>query len=127
MCCCLRGFSLILNLIFFFVFSLTQFSEEISQYWNRDDIWGRLCRQILCPPMIVHSFDKSQGVSMLQEEHMGPRINLRFLGSYQTFCMIVASFVCGQFCFGIPSFGFILLLLASFSYIFLSSFFSDPK
>lgn len=94
--------------------------------WHRHDQMGRMARQILEPPLTVHSFDKSRGVSMVNERHLGPRLNLRFLATYKTLALIVASFGFGQLMFGVPSFGFLLLLAMTMFCLFVRSIFIDP-
>lgn len=38
-----------------------QFGRDMNEYFQRADIWGKIARQILNPPMAVQRFDKSKG------------------------------------------------------------------
>lgn len=98
----------------------------MNELWHRTDQWGRIARQILDSPMTVHRFDKSRGISVVCENRLTPRLNLRFLANYQSLVVIVASFGLGQLCFGVPSFGFLLLLFLTASFLFIRSIFYDP-
>lgn len=94
--------------------------------WHRPDQWGRIARQILDAPMTVHRFDKSRGISVVCENHLTPRLNLRFLANYQSLVVVLVSFVLGQMAFGVPSFGFLLLLLMTIGFLLLRSILNDP-
>lgn len=63
---------------------------------------------------------------MVCENRLTPRLNLRFLANYQSLVVIVTSFALGQLIFGVPSFGFLLLLFVSASFLFVRSIFYDP-
>lgn len=109
------------------IFTILQFHNELNDCWHRNDIFGRIVRQILYPPMVVHSFDKSCGYSKACEDRKLARVNLRFLASYQTLSVILLSFLLGQLLFGVPSFGLLALVLLSFFYLLVLSFINDPK
>lgn len=108
-------------------FYILQFHNELNEFWHRTDICGRIFRQILYPPMVVHSFDKTHGYSRACEDRKPARVNLRFLASYQTLSVILLSLFLGQLLFGLPSFGLLALLLISFFYLLVLSFINDPK
>lgn len=75
--------------------------------------------------MIAQSFAKSQGFSELIEEPLGPRLNLRFLGTYQAITTIFISFLMGQLLIGIPSIGFLILIIIAACYILVLSFINN--
>lgn len=95
------------------------------EFWQRQDFIGRIARQILSPPMIAQSFIKSQGFSELNEEQLGPRLNLRFLATYQAIGTIFISFLIGQLLVGIPSIGFLLLVIITICYLLILSFINN--
>lgn len=95
------------------------FSEEIQKVWNRSDIWGKVSRQILDPPMTAQWFDKEKGVNQLCENQLPPRICLRPLASYKTLIFIATSLIIGQILWGAPSYGLFSLLLLLTIYIFI--------
>lgn len=97
----------------------------MSEMWQRRDFVGRVARQLLSPPMVAKSFVKSHGISELTEEQLGPRLNLRLLGTYQTFGTIVLSFLFGQLLVGVPSLGFLFLIMITIGYIFIMSFINN--
>lgn len=98
--------------------SRSQYHNELEDSWYRTDLVGRLARQVLSAPLVVHSFDKTRGESRVCEQHLRPRVNLRPLASYQAIVLVGMSFVVGQLAFGVPSFGFIGLLLLVGMYVF---------
>lgn len=104
-----------------------QFHRQLNDYWHRNDVVGRMVRQLLYPPMVVHSFDKSRGYSRAIEDRLPARVNLRFLASYQSLVLLLVSFAVGQLMFGAPSYGFFALILCTFVYTLLMSFINDPK
>ena len=71
---------------------------------------GHLAHQLLVPPMTIQSFDKSHGVSRLYEERVGPRVNLRWLGSFRTLIIIFVSLLFGHLVYASPIFGVSLLI-----------------
>lgn len=101
------------------------FGGEMNDLWNRNDLWGKLSRQILCPPMVSQTFDKSQGVCMLKQDNLGPRICLRVLASYKSAFVIVFSFFLGYLFFNAPSYGFMMLVSTTFFYLLIKSLLSD--
>ncbi|XP_055525669.1 sphingomyelin phosphodiesterase 4 isoform X2 [Wyeomyia smithii] len=101
------------------------FSEEMDDLWHRDDLWGKLGRQILSPPMVTQTFDKSQGICVLKHDQLGPRICLRILASYTSSFIISCSFLLGYLMLNAPSYGFMLLLMFAFLILFFKSLFFD--
>ncbi|XP_065075055.1 sphingomyelin phosphodiesterase 4 [Ochlerotatus camptorhynchus] len=101
------------------------FGGEMNDLWNRNDLWGKLSRQVLSPPMVAQTFDKSQGVCMLKQDHLGPRLCLRVLASYKSSFVIFCSFLLGYLLFNAPSYGFMLLLSAAFVYLLIKSLVCD--
>lgn len=101
------------------------FKEEIDQYWHRRDFKGRLARQVLLPPMIAQTFDKSTGVSELKSTELPPRICLRSLASYKSVCMVMVSLLLGYFLWHAPSYGLFLLILAATIQVFVKAMVHD--
>lgn len=93
--------------------------------WNRNDKWGQLCRQLLAPPIVTKTFDKTKTTTRLLEKRLGPRISLRCLASYQTFSIIILSFIFGQLFFGMSSIGLLLLIFVYILYKFFLTFIND--
>lgn len=89
--------------------------------YERQDLYGKISRQILIPPIETRCFDKSQGFSELKVEHLGPRICLRKLGSWKVIAVLVASFVMGHFFFSNASFGFVLFCIIASGVIMLKA------
>ncbi|KAF7277955.1 hypothetical protein GWI33_009070 [Rhynchophorus ferrugineus] len=59
------------------------FGDKFYYFYHNPSFWGRLCRQILCPPMTVHKYDKSVIGSPRINVNLPPRISLRYFASYQ--------------------------------------------
>lgn len=109
------------NLMFYLKaqFSTLQYSEDLQDYWNRNDFVGKLTHRLLEPPVSIRTFEKSHGTSRLRENYLGARLNLRWIASYKTIAIIFLSLLFGQLLYGIPVFGFFLLILFKFFSIFL--------
>ncbi|XP_058443755.1 sphingomyelin phosphodiesterase 4 [Malaya genurostris] len=103
------------------------FGGEMDELWHRNDIWGKLSRQVLSPPMLTQTFDKSQGVCVLKQDTLGPRICLRLLASYKSSLVILCSFLFGYLVFNAPSYGFMLLVTITFMYLLIKSLFGDVR
>ncbi|EDS26945.1 conserved hypothetical protein [Culex quinquefasciatus] len=103
------------------------FSAEMSELYHRPDLCGKLSRQILAPPMVTQTFDKSLGYCTLKRDQLGPRICLRGLASYKSAFVIVASFLAGYLMFNAPSYGFMLLVTVTFLYLFLRALVCDSQ
>lgn len=101
------------------------FGGEMNDLWNRNDLWGKLSRQVLSPPMVSQIFDKSQGVCLLKQDNLGPRLCLRMLASYKSSFVIFCSFLLGYLLFNAPSYGFMLLVSATFVYLLIKSLVCD--
>ncbi|XP_055606110.1 sphingomyelin phosphodiesterase 4 [Uranotaenia lowii] len=101
------------------------FGQEMDLLWNRQDLWGKLSRQVLCPPMVAQIFDKSQGYCVLVQEPLGPRLNLRMLASHKSAFVVVCSFFLGYLFFNAPSYGFMLLVSVTFIYLLIRSMVCD--
>lgn len=86
-----------------------QFSRELKDIWNRNDIWGKLLRPLLLPPIEAENIEKFSSHSILRHESLGPRINLRFLAAYKSLALIMCSLFIGYLFFGGPGVGFFLL------------------
>lgn len=97
------------------------YSHEMNVYWYRNNFLGKIARAILMPPMVVRTFDKSAGYSVLREQTLGPRITLRFIAAYRTIAIILLSFFIGYVFFSAPSFGFFLLIAFLILYILVMS------
>ncbi|XP_058818263.1 sphingomyelin phosphodiesterase 4 [Topomyia yanbarensis] len=101
------------------------FDSEMVDLWHRNDIWGKLSRQVLSPPIVTQTFDKSQGVCVLKQDTLGPRICLRLLASYKSSFVILCSFLFGYLVFNAPSYGFMLLVAITFIYLLIKSIVGD--
>lgn len=103
------------------------YPQQLEQFWYRNDLVGRCARQLLSGPLVVHSFDKTTGVSRVCEQRLRPRINLRPLASYRTLALLGCSFVAGQLWWGVPSFGFLTLLLLAGLYVLVMGLFGSRQ
>ncbi|XP_055625696.1 sphingomyelin phosphodiesterase 4 [Toxorhynchites rutilus septentrionalis] len=101
------------------------FGGEMHELWYRGDLWGKLSRQILSPPLVAQTFDKSQGVCVLKEDQLGPRVCLRMLASYKSLFVVFCSFLTGYVMFNAPSYGFMLLVTVAFLYVLIKSLLWD--
>jgi hypothetical protein len=90
------------------------FENELNSIWHREDFYGRFAKQILTPPVETRIFDKSQGVSELQIQHIGPRISFRKFANKKSLFFLILSFIIGRVIFGASSLGFIFYLFTSF-------------
>lgn len=100
------------------------FEEQIMSMWNRQDMVGKLSRQILYPPIEIQYFDKMTGVCHLKRQQLNPRISLRPLGSNITVFMVILSLLIGHLFWRAPVFGLFLFSFFVFSFIFLKAIFS---
>lgn len=98
-----------------------QFHDELDRYWHRKDIVGKLSRQLLLPPMVAQTFDKSSGVSVLKQTELPPRVCLRSLASISSVSLSTISLFLGYLLWGAPSYGLFLLLFFAFIVIFLKA------
>uniref|UniRef100_A0A1Q3F087 Putative sphingomyelin phosphodiesterase 4-like isoform x1 n=1 Tax=Culex tarsalis TaxID=7177 RepID=A0A1Q3F087_CULTA len=103
------------------------FGAEMNDLYNRNDLCGKLSRQILAPPMVTQTFDKSLGFCLLRQDQLGPRICLRALASYKSAFVIVASFLFGYLMFNAPSYGFMLLVTVTFLVLFVKALVCDSQ
>lgn len=101
------------------------YGAQLERGWRRRDLLGRCARQLLSAPLRVHSFDKSQGVSRVCERRLGPRVNLRPLASWQAIVLVAASFAGGWLWCGVPSAGFVGLLLLAGAYVLAMALVAD--
>lgn len=101
------------------------YPRQLEQCWYRNDLVGRCARQVLSAPLVVHSFDKSDGVSRVCERRLRPRVNLRPLASFRALSLIGGSFLVGQLWWGVPSFGFIALVLLAAMYVLVMGVFGS--
>jgi hypothetical protein len=51
------------------------FENRLQDYFNHQEFVGKLNRQLLCGPMDIQIFDKSEGFFQLKNEHLKPRIS----------------------------------------------------
>lgn len=59
------------------------FGDRFYQLYHSPSYWGRFWRQILCPPITVHKYDKSIMGSPRVGVNLPPRISLRPWASYR--------------------------------------------
>lgn len=107
------------------IFFLFQFENEFKELWSRNDIYGKLSRQILSAPVETRIFDKSAGYSQLQIQELGPRLSLRKFARRQMIMMLVMSFLFGRIFLGASSLGFMTLVTIAFFYLIIKSIFSS--
>ncbi|XP_053678158.1 sphingomyelin phosphodiesterase 4 [Anopheles nili] len=100
------------------------FGDELSRLWDHGGTLGAIARRLLVPPSTIVNFDLAQKGMCIEKvvktKHIGPRVCLRFLGSYTSIVTICSSFLLGYVLLGAPSFGFIALILVAFSYAMLT-------
>ena len=97
----------------------------MNENWRRSDLRGKLTRQVLSPPLVIRSFDKSSGVSELKTETLGPRISLRIFASHKTLTSLVFACLFGYWLFDAPSYGILMLCGLAFLYILAKSYLND--
>ncbi|XP_063707848.1 sphingomyelin phosphodiesterase 4 [Culicoides brevitarsis] len=101
------------------------FPHEINKNWHRNDLLGRITRQLLLPPMVSQTFDKSTGLCILKREDLPPRICLRPLASFKTLTFVTISQLLSYLLWGAPSYGLFLLMFFAFMVVFVRALFTD--
>lgn len=51
--------------------------------YHNPTFWGRLSRELLCPPITVYHYSKSIPWSPRVSNNLPPRVSLRFMANYQ--------------------------------------------
>ncbi|KAG5684621.1 hypothetical protein PVAND_013844 [Polypedilum vanderplanki] len=100
------------------------FEDEFNSIYNRNDVYGRVSRQILSPPIETRIFDKSAGYAELQVNNIGPRLSLRKFASKTVIFLLLMSFIFGRIFFGASSVGFLTFILISTLYLFIKALIS---
>lgn len=101
------------------------FGNEISAIWNREDVYGKIGRQVLQPPVETRVFDKSAGFSELKVEQVGPRISFRKLANKTFLALLITSFIIGRVFFGASSVGFIGFIFVTLLFLIVKAMFSS--
>ncbi|XP_008197945.1 sphingomyelin phosphodiesterase 4 [Tribolium castaneum] len=66
------------------------FRQKFCQLYYDQTYWGRLSRQLLCPPLTIYKYDKTKPGSPRVSMELPPRVSLRYFASYHfwTYLMI---------------------------------------
>ncbi|KAK6638018.1 hypothetical protein RUM44_008442 [Polyplax serrata] len=94
------------------------YKDELKLFWEKEDYWGCVARQLLTPPCKYYYFDKSVPGNFAPRvaDQLPPRVSLRVLASHQTLSYIFLSGVLA-FLYGypvIPFYFFIFVLFVAF-------------
>ncbi len=89
------------------------FENRLQVYFNRPDFVGKVSRQLLCGPMDIQIFDKSEGICQLKSEHLKPRISLRFLASHTAIFFVFCACMFGYLFVDSPVLGCLILFIIS--------------
>ncbi|XP_030572125.1 sphingomyelin phosphodiesterase 4 [Drosophila novamexicana] len=96
-----------------------RYGRRIEAFYEREDFYGKLSRQVLYAPMTEKWFEKSDGNVDIYEKQLPPRISLRPLGSIPSLCMMAFALCFGHLWFGVASVGLLLLCAVFFIYCML--------
>lgn len=98
-----------------------KYARELEIYYQRNDLIGIIARNVLEPPRLHQTFEKSRGTSHLVENQLNPRINLRWIASYRTIIFIILSLIFGKLIFGQSLTGLFFMIFFKLLFIFISS------
>ncbi|XP_063239013.1 sphingomyelin phosphodiesterase 4 [Bacillus rossius redtenbacheri] len=91
------------------------YGVEIFNVYHRGDVWGRIARQFLQPPLRIRVYDKSASHcgSPLVEEVLPPRLSLRSLANRWTAARLAGFLLAAWWALGWGPFTSAVLLLAA--------------
>lgn len=89
---------IVLMVLLLFLFS--QYCSEMSRLYHRDDVWGRVARQLLSPPITVWRYDKRSPGSFSPRvgSALPPRLSLRPLARHRNLAMLVILYTVALIC-----------------------------
>ncbi|XP_072043465.1 sphingomyelin phosphodiesterase 4-like [Amphiura filiformis] len=94
------------------------FADKIAEWYLRPGFWGAVAKQYFAPPVIYpthrkRSSSSSPNVSLCHDDHeaLGPRVSLRFLGSYQTIGLLLALYFFCSYVLGLGPTGMFVLVM----------------
>lgn len=91
-----------------------KYKDEMATLYYREDFFGRLCRQILCSPLVIKTYDKSVKTRFtpLVEHLLPPRLSLRYFAGmrFLSYISILA------FVFWLRGYHPIVLILVAFCF-----------
>jgi len=93
---------------------LFQYALEMCHFYEQNGLLGSIARQVLCPPMVTRTYNKSSPgeYTPLVETVLPPRLSLRSFGSHQTIVyMFVGMGLALVFGYRLTTFFFVLLFL----------------
>jgi len=93
---------------------LFQYTLEMCHFYEQNGLLGCIARQVLCPPMVTRTYNKSSPgeYTPLVETVLPPRLSLRsFAGHQNIVYMLVGMGLAWVFGFGPTTFFFVLLFL----------------
>lgn len=90
-----------------------QFRPQIERCYFQENYLGKLTRQLICPPITVYKYDKSQeGWSPRIAVQLPPRISLRPLASHKFLTyMIIGAFIGNLLGYSAYTFVFVAFLI----------------
>ncbi|XP_025835973.1 sphingomyelin phosphodiesterase 4 [Agrilus planipennis] len=94
-----------------------EFYYHINRLYYDQSFVGRICREVVSPPITVYKYEKSNdGLSPRIQESLPPRITLRPLASHKFLTYLALGFIVFNFCgYGIVSYLFFVFSLWSMS------------
>lgn len=80
------------------------YCSDMARLYHRDDVWGRVARQILSAPMTVWRYDKRSpgGFSPRVGSALPPRLSLRPLARYRTLGVLLVLYAVALLCRATP-------------------------
>lgn len=82
-----------------FIIFFLQYGPVFYRLYHSPSFWGRLSRELLCPPITVYKYTKTIPGSPRVSSNLPPRVSLRFMAGYKflTYFSIGAflSWLCG--------------------------------
>lgn len=96
------------------IWLLLQYTLEMCHLYDQNGLLGCIARQVLCPPMITRTYNKSSPgeYTPLVETVLPPRLSLRSFASHRSLVyMLVGVGLAWVFGYGPTTFFFVLLFL----------------